>query len=61
MNFSREDSFSDEKKKAEVFFFFSKIVEKINKKLQPYQRITKITILEKPLEMTTTMKVKRNF
>ena len=48
-------------KKAEVLKFISKIVEKINKKLQPYQRITKITILEKPLEMTTTMKVKRNF
>lgn len=61
MNFPREDSFSDEKKKAEVLKFISKIVEKINKKLQPYQRITKITILEKPLEMTTTMKVKRNF
>ncbi len=61
MNFSREDSFSDEKKKAEVLKSISKIVEKINKKLQPYQRITKITILEKPLEMTTTMKVKRNF
>lgn len=61
MNFSREDSFGDEKKKAEVLNSISKIVEKINKKLQPYQRITKITILEKPLEMTTTMKVKRNF
>ena len=61
MNFSREDSFGDEKKKAEVLKSISKIVEKINKKLQPYQRITKITILEKPLEMTTTMKVKRNF
>ena len=60
MNFSREDSFSDEKKKAEVLKSISK-KEKINKKLQPYQRITKITILEKPLEMTTTMKVKRNF
>ena len=61
MNFSREDSFSDEKKKAEVLKSISKIVEKINKKLQPYQRITKITILEKPLEMTTTMNVKPNF
>ena len=61
MNFSREDSIRDDTKKAEVLKFISKIVEKINKKLQPYQRITKITILEKPLEMTTTMKVKRNF
>lgn len=61
MNFSREDSIRNDDKKAEVLKLISKIVEKINKKLQPYQRISKITILEKPLEMTTTMKVKRNF
>lgn len=36
-------------------------VEKINKNLRPYEKITKITILEKPLEMTTTQKVKRNY
>ena len=35
------------------------IVDKINRNLQPYQRITNIIILEKPLEMTTTLKVKR--
>lgn len=35
------------------------IVDKINKNLQPYARISKITILEKPLEMTTTRKIKR--
>jgi long-chain acyl-CoA synthetase len=35
------------------------IVDKINKSLQPYARISKITILEKPLEMTTTRKIKR--
>lgn len=34
-------------------------VSKINKTLQPYARISKITILEQPLEMTTTKKVKR--
>lgn len=38
-----------------------KDVNAVNKDLQPYQRITKITILEKPLEMTTTQKVKRNY
>ena len=38
-----------------------KDVSAVNKDLQPYQRITKITILEKPLEMTTTQKVKRNY
>ncbi|MBQ3686797.1 MAG: AMP-binding protein, partial [Treponema sp.] len=36
-------------------------IEKINRKLLPYQRITKVTLLDKPLEMTTTLKVKRNY
>jgi len=36
-------------------------VAKVNKTLRPYGRISKITILEKPFEMTTTQKVKRNY
>lgn len=36
-------------------------VEKINKNLRPYEKISKVTILEQPLEMTTTQKVKRNY
>ena len=36
------------------------IVDKVNRTLQPYARISKITILDKPLEMTTTRKIKRN-
>ena len=35
------------------------IVDKVNKGLQPYARISKITILDKALEMTTTRKIKR--
>ncbi len=35
------------------------IIDNINKKLLPYQRITKTTYLNEPLEMTTTKKVKR--
>ncbi len=35
------------------------LVDKVNRQLQPYQRISKITILDEPLEMTTTKKVKR--
>ncbi len=35
------------------------IVDKVNRTLQPYARISKITILNKPLEMTTTRKIKR--
>lgn len=34
-------------------------IDKVNRNLQPYARITKVTVLEKPLEMTTTRKVKR--
>ncbi len=34
-------------------------IDTVNKKLQPYARITKITMLAQPLEMTTTRKVKR--
>ena len=37
------------------------IVNKINRKLLPYQRITKVTLLESPLETTTTLKVKRKY
>ena len=37
------------------------IVDKVNKTLQPYARISKITILDKALEMTTSKKVKRNY
>lgn len=59
LKLSRDDS-SDSTKNA-VQKRISEIVSKINKDLQPYQRITKITLLEKPLEMTTTMKVKRNY
>lgn len=35
------------------------IVETVNKRLLPYQRITKTTYIPEPLEMTTTKKVKR--
>ncbi|MCQ2580184.1 MAG: AMP-binding protein [Treponemataceae bacterium] len=45
----------------EICNAISDIVEKVNKTLQPYARISKITILDKPLEMTTTQKVKRSY
>ena len=57
LNLTREDKASEKTIYAEI----EKIVTKINKTLLPYQRITKITLLEKPLEMTTTKKVKRNY
>ena len=35
------------------------IIDTVNKTLLTYQRISKVTILAVPLEMTTTKKVKR--
>lgn len=55
LNINRENSPLDESVKSEI----EKIVSKVNKELQPYARISKITMLEQPLEMTTTQKVKR--
>lgn len=45
----------------QVFKIIKEIVDKVNKTQQPYARISKITLLEQPLEMTTTQKVKRNY
>lgn len=36
-----------------------RVVDEVNAKMLPYQRIDKLVILEEPLEMTTTKKVKR--
>lgn len=51
-----EDPEPDEVKNA-----VNEIVAKINRTLQPYARISKVTILDKALEMTTTQKVKRTY
>ncbi|MGP1587305.1 MAG: AMP-dependent synthetase/ligase [Treponemataceae bacterium] len=53
----RNSKESEEPVKQVVF----DIVEKVNKDLQPYARISKITILKEALEMTTSRKVKRNY
>ena len=59
------ESFNADRKesaaKESVKTYISGIVDKVNHKLLPYQRITRITILDEPLEMTTTLKVKRNY
>jgi long-chain acyl-CoA synthetase len=36
------------------------IINEVNQRLLPYQRIERTTILSEPLEMTTTKKIKRN-
>ena len=51
----------DETNKKKISDVIKGIVDKVNKTLQSYARISKITILDKPLEMTTSKKVKRNY
>jgi long-chain acyl-CoA synthetase len=36
------------------------VINEVNQRLLPYQRIEKTTILAEPMEMTTTKKIKRN-
>jgi long-chain acyl-CoA synthetase len=38
----------------------NEIVDLVNKELLPYKRISKVQILNEPMEMTTTKKIKRN-
>ena len=54
-NLTRGKAEDDAKVEKEI----EAIVSGVNKKLLPYQRITKTTFLKEPLEMTTTKKVKR--
>lgn len=51
---------TDNDAKDKIFAEVKLIVDKVNKTLQPYARISKITILDELLEMTTTRKIKRN-
>ena len=46
---------------AEVYDALMEQVKAVNKTLQPFARITRLTVLDKPLEMTTTKKVKRSY
>ena len=57
LNIKREESYNA----PEVMERIQSAVSKVNKTLQPYARITRITILENALEMTTTKKIKRNY
>jgi long-chain acyl-CoA synthetase len=51
----------DTTKDESVLIAINQIIDTVNKTLQPYQRISKTTILAEPLEMTTTRKVKRTY
>ena len=48
--------FSKEETKAKI----EAIVHEVNQRLQHHQKINKVTILDEPMEMTTTKKIKRD-
>lgn len=51
----------DEKSAEKVFAEIKPTVSKVNKKLLSYEQISRLSILNKALEMTPTQKVKRNY
>jgi long-chain acyl-CoA synthetase len=53
------ERYPKDKSREEVRSEIEKIVSTVNRRLLPYQRITRTIILEEPMEMTTTKKVKR--
>ena len=57
--FYPSEEFRTGRSEEEIENRMNEIVHIVNKDLQPYMRITRIKILDKPLEMTTTKKIKR--
>ena len=45
--------------KAVIEKHMAEIVEEVNKELQSYKKITKITVVDAPMPMTSTKKIKR--
>ncbi len=45
--------------KAKIEQRMQHIVSEVNKELQSYKKITRVTVVDEPLEMTSTKKVKR--
>ena len=44
---------------AELQAVMDNVVSEVNPRLQPYQKITRVVILDKPMEMSSTKKIKR--
>lgn len=57
LNLDRTKDYND----AKVITLIQTEVDEVNRLLQPYARISKVTILEQPMATTTTLKVKRNY
>ena len=54
-----EKEYGKEKAKAAIQKRIEAIIAEVNKELQVYKKITRVTVVDEPLEMTSTKKVKR--
>ena len=50
---------SEKGKEVNIGVRIEQIIAEVNLHLKPYQRITRLKLLEEPMEMTTTKKIKR--
>ncbi|MFP4362914.1 MAG: AMP-dependent synthetase/ligase [Spirochaetia bacterium] len=57
--FPNLDAFSPHADDEAIKKRLDEVIDEVNSKLLPYQKISKLTILNEPLEMTTTKKIKR--
>ena len=58
--FPNKEHYTDSNlKESEIVEDIHAVIHSINKKLPPYKRVTKVTILGESLEMTSTKKIKR--
>ncbi|MEJ5188493.1 MAG: long-chain fatty acid--CoA ligase, partial [Breznakiellaceae bacterium] len=62
--YPNQEAFKDEqgglRPKADIKKRIEEIIAEVNGRLLPYQRIERLTIIDEPMEMTTTKKIKRN-
>jgi long-chain acyl-CoA synthetase len=49
-----------EERRKQTLAHMQEVVDKVNKEMLPYKRITRLTIADEPLEMTSTKKIKRH-
>jgi long-chain acyl-CoA synthetase len=57
--YPNEESFK-ESSREETERRINEIVKEVNYELVPYKRIGRVQVLEQPMEMTTTKKIKRH-
>jgi long-chain acyl-CoA synthetase len=56
---SRDNSNAAFSSREDIKSRMEAIIAKVNQRLLPYQRIERVTVLDEPMEMTTTKKIKR--